>query len=45
MWIALGIIGVLWFVGMVVVPDKNAPANAQAPAVSVPQTASAPPAQ
>ncbi|MGH7088571.1 MAG: hypothetical protein ACREFQ_06690 [Stellaceae bacterium] len=25
MWIALGVIGVLWFAGMVIWPDKNAP--------------------
>ena len=30
MWIALGLIGVLWFVGYVVVPDKNAPPHSQA---------------
>jgi hypothetical protein len=25
MWIALGVIGALWFAGMVIWPDKNAP--------------------
>jgi hypothetical protein len=29
MFIALGLIGVLWFVGFVVVPDKNAPPMSQ----------------
>jgi hypothetical protein len=29
MFIALGIIGALWFVGAVVVPDKNGPPNTQ----------------
>ena len=31
MWIALGVIGALWFAGMVVWPDKNAPPQSHAP--------------
>ena len=44
MWIALGIIGVLWFVGAVVAPDKNGPPNTQvhAPTASVAQQATPP---
>jgi hypothetical protein len=40
MWIALGVVGVLWFVGYVVVPDKNAPG--QSHAHSAPTEAAAP---
>jgi len=31
MFIAIGIIGALWFVGFVVAPDRNAPPTAQNP--------------
>lgn len=42
MWIALGLVGVLWFVGFVVAPDKNAPG--QSHAKSAPTTVAASPA-
>jgi hypothetical protein len=44
MWIALGVIGVLWVVGAFVAPDKNAPPNTQvhAPATSTAQQATPP---
>ena len=35
MWIALGVIGALWFAGMVVWPDKNAPQSHSAAPHSV----------
>jgi hypothetical protein len=31
MFIVLGVVGVLWFVGFVIVPDKNAPPMSQNP--------------
>jgi hypothetical protein len=47
MWIALGIIGALWFAGMVIWPDKNAPPQTANPPAhtAVAQTTPAPPAQ
>jgi hypothetical protein len=42
MWIALGIIGVLWIVGAVVAPDKNGPGIIQAPHAAVSQQATPP---
>ena len=42
MWIALGLIGALWFVGFVVHPDKNAPPMSANPPAAV---AAAEPAQ
>ena len=39
MWIALGVVGALWFAGMVIWPDKNAP-QSHAPATQ--SVASAP---
>jgi hypothetical protein len=49
MFIALGIIGVLWVVGAVIAPDKNGPPNTQvfssAPAAApAPSQQTAPPA-
>jgi hypothetical protein len=41
MWIALGVIGVLWFAGMAIWPDKNAPPVSQTPPAAV-ATAAAP---
>lgn len=35
MFIILGVVGVLWFVGFVVVPDKNAPPMSQNPPAAV----------
>lgn len=29
MWIALGVVGALWFAGMAIWPDKNAPPLSQ----------------
>ena len=36
MWIALGLVGVLWVVGMYILPDKNGPQahHANPPAVA-----------
>ncbi len=48
MFILLGVIGALWFVGFVVVPDKNAPPTTQNPPAAVATataTQSAPPQQ
>jgi hypothetical protein len=44
MWILLGLVGALWFVGFVVVPDKNQPPMSQAhpPAVASTATPGAP---
>jgi hypothetical protein len=45
MFIALGIIGVLWFVGAVIVPDKGAPGvfGKEKPAVQASQSVDQPP--
>ena len=44
MWIAIGVIGVLWFAGMVIWPDKNAPPQSHASAAhSVATSDAAPP--
>jgi hypothetical protein len=40
MWIGLGVVGLLWFVGFVVAPDKSAPG--QSHAASAPTVASSP---
>ena len=42
MWIALGVIGVLWFAGMVIFPDKNAPQSHAPAAQSVASSETAP---
>jgi len=44
MFIALGLIGVLWFVGAVVVPDKGGPGvfGKEKPAVEVSQSVAQP---
>ncbi len=46
MFIALGLVGMLWFVGFVVAPDKNAPPMSQnTPAAVATATQDAPPQQ
>lgn len=44
MWIALGVIGVLWFVGAVIAPDKAGPGvfGKDKPAVQASQPADRP---
>jgi hypothetical protein len=42
MWIAIGLIGALWFAGMVIWPDKNAP-QSRAPGAPTVASAEAPP--
>ncbi len=37
MFIALGLIGALWVVGMFIVPDKNAPPQSAIPAATATQ--------
>ncbi|HXQ52683.1 MAG TPA: hypothetical protein VN802_16425 [Stellaceae bacterium] len=43
MWIALGVVGVLWFAGMVIWPDKNAPAQSHVQTPPAVATTQAPP--
>ncbi len=45
MFIVLGVVGVLWFVGFVVVPDKNAPPMSQNPPAAVATAQPSAPAQ
>lgn len=46
MWIALGLIAALWFSGMVIFPDKNAPPSSKAHgAPAVAQSSDAPSAR